>query len=339
MSRVAVWLTNYAAAGSDNERNLPKCLGSILSQSFTDWTCYVFDNWSPSPEVHRIFAEAAARDSRIEVVAVPKGLAGIPVARFAWKFLNTKDHDYSITIGGHDSWNGTEFLKVLVARMDAETAARKGDPDIAIVYADTWQVDEKDEVCGRFQNIMQVGQIPRMHIPQYVLTGLDSPPFFGLWNEKVRKRVPIRHECGGFDHFVVMHATLKGMLLYEPGALLVMRRPPPGDGPDKYGARHLSAENLARGQQDFIDQLEWCCHCIDEALVDVPADAKPTYRMMLVASMMSTYMVLRPNNLFQIPGAHQQFTTNPLVIEMMKGCHHIMRAADNLIRSSKPNER
>jgi hypothetical protein len=196
------------------------------------------------------------------------------MANFAWKFLNTKSHEYSITIGGHDIWSNSAFLKVLVERMDTETEARKGDPDIAIVYADTWQVDEVGNVCGRFQNILQVGQIPRQFIPQYVLTGLDSPPYFGLWNEKVRKRVPIRHECGGFDHFVVMHATLKGMLLYEGRVILVTRRPPPGDGSDKYGQRHFSPANLARGQQDFIDQLEWAVHCIDEALVDAPSASR-----------------------------------------------------------------
>lgn len=336
MSRVAIWLTNYAPEGSDNERNLPQCLASIFSQTFKDWTLYVFDNHSPSPTVHRLFAAAAATNARVVIVPVPAGLAGIPMANFAWKYLNNTNHAYSITIGGHDIWNGSDFLKTLVERIEVETNARNGDPDIAIVYADTWQVDEAGNVCGRFQNILQVGQIPRQFIPQYVLTGLDSPPYFGLWNEKVRKRVPIRHECGGFDHFVVMHATLKGMLLYEGKALLVMRRPPPGDGSDKYGQRHFSKENLARGQQDFIDQLEWSVHCIDEALVDVPPQEKPTYRMMLTASMMATYLTLRGTNLLQVPGAYQQFTSNPLVIDLMKGAHHMMRMADALIRSSKP---
>jgi Glycosyl transferase family 2 len=338
VSRVAIWLTNYAEVGSDNERNLPACLASVLNQTYREFVLYVFDNHSPSPTVHELFQDAIARDSRVVIVPVPDGLAGIPMAHFAWKFLNTKDHTYSITIGGHDQWPEPTFLETLVKRMDTESDARKGDPEIAIVYADTWQVDEVGNVCGRFQNILQVGQIPRAFIPQYVLTGLDSPPFFGLWNERVRKRVPIRHECGGFDHFVVMHATLKGMLLYEGGAKLIMRRPPPGDAPDKYGTRHFSKANLARGQQDFIDQLEWAVHCIDEALEDAPRDQKPTMRMMLISSMMATYLVLRGYNLGQIPGAYQQFTSNPLVIEMMKGCHHATRMAEALIKTSKVSQ-
>jgi hypothetical protein len=117
-----------------------------------------------------------------------------------------------------------------------------------------------------------------------------------------------------------------------------MKRPPPGDGSDKYGQRHFSKENLAAGQQDFINQLEWAMHCIDEALIDAPADQKATQRMMLVGSMIGTYLTLRGTNLFQIPGAYEQFTSNPLVIEAMKGLHHCQRFADALIKSSKPHK-
>jgi hypothetical protein len=335
MSRVGVWMTHYSAEGSNNERALPKAIESVLSQSFTDLELLIFDNHSPG-KAPQIIAEAASRDARTIKIEVPKGIAGIPMAKFAWELMAARGYDYTITIGGHDFWNGPDFLKTLVERMELETEARKGNPDIAIVYADTLQVDEADIVCGRFQNILQVGQIPRQFIPQYVLTGLDSPPFFGLWNEKVRRNVPVRYECAGFDHFVVMHATLKGMLLYEGRATLVMRAPPGGDGPDKYGQRHLAKENLARGQQDFIDQLEWAVHCIDEALVDAPAEQKATMRMMLTGSMFGTYLILRPHNLFAIPDAYAQFTSNPLVIEAMKGLHHTMRFVDAMIKTSRP---
>ena len=335
MSKVAIWVTNFATAGSDNERNLPKCLESILTQSFTDWTCYVFDNHSPSPAVHQLLADAAAKDSRVVLVDVPKGLAGIPMARWAWRFLSEKSHDYSITIGGHDYWNSADFLKIMVERMDAELAAR-GPTGVSLLYCDVWQVDGPGNILGRFQNIMQVGQVTRAFIPQYVVTGVDSPQYFGLWNEAVRRKLPIRYECGGFDHLIVMHAALRGMIAFEGRAVLVMRAPPPGDGPDKYGSRHFAADNLARGQQDFIDQIEWCLHCVNEAIADLPPDAKPTFRMMLTASMVASYMSLRGTNLQQIPGAYQQFTSNPLVMEMMKGCHHTTRFADALIRNAKP---
>jgi hypothetical protein len=116
----------------------------------------------------------------------------------------------------------------------------------------------------------------------------------------------------------------------------VMRCPPPGDGPDKYGKRHFSEENLARGAQDFIDQLEWCIHCTNVATEEIPPEGRPTFRMMLTAAIVDAYCVLRGTNLMQIPGAYQQFTGNPLTIDMMKGAHHTYRMAIALTKSSKP---
>jgi hypothetical protein len=135
-----------------------------------------------------------------------------------------------------------------------------------------------------------------------------------------------------------MEAALHGMILFDGRVQLVMRAPPPGDNSDSYGKRHLSPENLKRGQQDFIDQLEWCMHCVKLACADMPAEAAATYRMMLTASMVATYMTLRGTNLMQIPSAFQEFVTNPLVIEMQKGCHHVLRFAEQLIKTSKPSQ-
>jgi glycosyltransferase involved in cell wall biosynthesis len=335
VSRVGVWMTHYAAAGSNNERVLPRAIESVLGQTFKDFTLYVFDNHSPgkSPQ---IIEEYARKDPRTIKVEVPLGIAGIPMARFAWKFLNDKGHDYTITIGGHDYWNSPDHLQILVDRMDVETAARKGNPEVALLYTDTWQCNDADEVMGRFQNITQIGQIARPFIPQVVVSSVDSPQFFGLWNEKVRRNLPIRYECGGFDHLIVMHAALRGMIMWEGRTQLVMRAPPPGDGPDKYGSRHFSVENRNAGPQDFINQIEWCVHCVNEAIADIEPAGRPTFRMMLTASMVQTYMTLRGTNLFQIPGAYEAFTQNPLTIEIMKGAHHSMRMIDALIKSAKP---
>ena len=330
MSKVAVWLTNYAS-----ERHLPRAIESVLGQTFKDLTLYVFDHHSPG-EAPAIIAKYAAADSRVVVVEIPAGLAGIPLMDFAWRYLNDKGQDYTITLGGHDFWNQPEFLQTLVGRMDGELAAR-GPEGVSILYCDTMQVNAEDDnnAIGRFQNIIQLGQIPRFILPQVAITTVDSPQLFGLWNERIRRKLPIRYCCGGWDHLIVMEASLHGVILWESRCQLIMRCPPPDDGPDKYGKRHFSPENLKRGQQDFIDQLEWCVHCVKLANPgDNEQDA--TRRMMLIASMVTTYMVLRGSNLAQVPDAFPQFVQNPLVIEAMKGAHHTMRFVESLIRSSKP---
>lgn len=329
MARVAVYLTNY---NSDSYVNL--AVDSVLGQSFTDLDLLIFDNHS-TDQAPRIFKAYAEQDPRVKVIDVPTGLAGIPLFDFAWRYLDKGSYDYSITLGGHDFWDATNFLKVLVNRMDIEIQAFGG--NTALCYVDTWQKNMAGETIGRFQNIMQFGQVPRAFTPMMVIGTVDSPQLFGLWCERVRKAVsPMRYMCGGWDHLVVMHAALFGRIIFEGNAKLWLRAPPPGDGPDKYGQRHFAKDNLARGAQDFIDQLEWCVHCVKEATRDLGPEASPTYRMMLTASMVELYCTLRGTNLMQIPGAFQQFTQNPNTIEMMKGAHHTLRFVEALIRGCKP---
>ena len=331
-SHVACWLSNY-----NSERYLRRAIESVLGQTHTDLTLYVFDNHS-TDSAPQIIQEYASKDTRVVVPEIPKGLAGIPLMDCAWRYLNKTKQDYTITLGGHDFWNTADFLKTLVDRMDGEIAARAPSHTVAICYTDVMQVNMEDEVCGRYQDIMQIGQIGRPFIPQVVISSVNSPQLFGLWNEKVRRALPIRHLCGGWDHLIVMEAALHGMILFDGRVQLVMRAPPPGDNSDSYGKRHLSPENLKRGQQDFIDQLEWCIHCVNLATDDIPGDGQATFRMMLTASIIDAYCVLRGSNLMQIPGAYQSFTANPLVIEMMKGAHQTLRMANALIKTSKPSQ-
>jgi hypothetical protein len=330
VSRVGVYLTNY-----NSEAYVRVALDSILGQEFKDFDLLVFDNYS-TDGAPAIFREYAEKDPRVKVMGIPHGLAGIPLFDFAWKYLDKQSYDYSITIGGHDFWQDAQVLGKLVARMDSEIKAFEG--NVALCYMDTWQVNMESKVCGRFQNVIQLGQVGRPFVPLVAITTVESPQLFGLWNERVRKAVsPIRHLCGGWDHLVVMEAALHGRIIFEGSAQLVMRAPPPTDSTEAYGQRHFSKENLARGQQDFIDQIEWLVHATNVATAELQGDARGTYRMMLTAAIVEAYMTLRGYNLLQIPGAQQQFTQNPLSIEIMKGAHHSLRYILQLIRTSRPS--
>ena len=331
MSRVGVWINNH-----NQPQHLPGSITSVLKQTFKDFTLYAIDN-STDPAATEIWAQAAAADSRIVIVPLPESLnrRGIPTMDYAWRYLNDKGHDYTITLGGHDFWDGENHLETLVTRMDAELKAR-GPTGVCLLYCDTYQVNEATEMIGKFQNIMAFGQVPRAFIPQAVITTVDSPQFFGLWNENVRRKVPIRYLCSGFDHLVVMEAALHGAILFESGARFVMRAPGPNDSTEAYGRRHLSDEVLAAGQQSYVDQLEWLAHAVDMATSEMPPEAKATYKMMLTASIVDAYCVLRGYNLLHVPNAYQAFTTNPLTIEMMKGAHHSYRMLNALIQDCKP---
>jgi hypothetical protein len=302
-AKVAVWLTNYG-----NAKHIGQALNSVMAQSHVDFHCYIFDNHSRDGAADTCAMYAREFPLIFTKVEMPEGLAGIPAMKFAWDFLNEKTHKYSITIGGHDFWSQPHFLTTLAERLDAEIAAGNTP---ALVYTDTWQVNEDNRLVGRFNNILQQGgNMGRPFIPQWVVSGIDCPPFFGMWNEAVRKQVPVRYCCAGWDHMVVTHASCKGTILWEPRVALHMRAPPPSDGLDKYGSRHFSKAALQTKDKDFINQLEWLTECVDEVCEGL-GDNRDLYRSMLTASMFSQYICLRGYNLAVFPGGPEAFNQNP----------------------------
>jgi len=325
MSRVGIWMTNYG-----NEKHLPRAFDTVLGQSFKDFTLYVFDNHSPEA-ARRTIRDYAEIDKRVVVVPIPEGLSGIQLMRYGWNYLITRNHDYTITLGGHDFWNQAEFLEIAVERMDAEAKARGDGRPVALLYFDTWQVDEENNVCGRYGDIMQVVQIDKPVLPHYAIMGVNSPHLFGLWNEKVRRDLAVRHPCGGWDHLVVMEAALHGDILWEPRVQLVMRRPAPGDSLEKYGMRHFDAARRAGKAQDFIEELEWCQHVVRQNLGGVGGIEEAC----LQASMALAYIVFRSRNLAMVPDGPQDFFHRPQVQEILKGALHVSAMVSDLTRSAK----
>ena len=325
MSKVAVALTNYESA-----KHLPAAIESVLAQTFKDFTLYCFDNHSPSGEPQQIIQDYASKDERIVAPEIPKGLAGIPLMQLVWRQLNGQSADYSILIGGHDHWHTTEHLEMLVARMQ---------PDVAICYSDTYQINDENQITGAYPVGVQTGMTSRLLLPQALIVTTDAPVLFGLWNEQVRRQVPIRHCCAGWDHLIVTEAALYGRIIWEPRTHLMMRAQGASgaNGMESYGRVHLAPEKLKQGAQDFIDQLEWLSHCVDLACKGLPPEAKAANINSLKAAIALNYFVLRGYNLQAVPGAYAQFVQNPLVHELLKGAHHTVRMLDALIRTSTPS--
>jgi hypothetical protein len=312
MSHVAVWLTNYA-----NDDYLEVAIASVLNQSHTDLNLYICDNHSPGSRVADIIWDAV-QDKRARAVTTPKGLAGIPMMKFCWEFLNGTVQDYSITIGGHDAWESPEFLSTLVERISTDTYKTP-----AIVYPDVWQIDEKGEIFSRYVDILQTANLNPLLLPQFVISGVNSPQLFGLWNEEVRRRVPVRYACSGWDHLVVAEASIHGTILFEPRVRLLMRAPPGDDDLTKYGLRHLDPVLRAAGPKDYVQQLAWMLTLIDKVMEPVPPAAKAHYRMMLSTAMFCTYNVLRGHNLNICPGAGDGFYALQEVQQIFGAAKHI----------------
>jgi hypothetical protein len=322
MSTVAVWMPVY-----NESKHLKGAIESVLESTYTDFKLIISDNHSTDDSLN-IAQGYAKLDARVEVIQPPEFLAGIPHMKFCWEYLDTHgSQDYTITLGGHDLWMPT-YLETMMARMTKEQSVRIANPlmkEVAILYAQTYQLDESNAVVGAYMDIMQIGQIPRHMIPHFALTGLNSPHFFGLWNEKIRRRCAVRHSCGGFDHLIVAEAALHGAIMFEGNTSLGLRGPPPPTGPglEYYGNKHFSKERLAAGYQDYLDQLEWYLHLVDDCLDEMPQQVLQLYRAMLTSSMVGIYIALRGQNLTAIAGAQDVFYDLPEIKAVLGGCLHI----------------
>jgi Glycosyl transferase family 2 len=302
MAKVLVWMPAY-----NEGEYIGAAIDSVLSQTFTDWQLLISENFCTDNTVEEIVKR---QDRRIQVMTPAKHLAGIPHMNFCWQRLNTGEHKYSIMLGAHDTWD-SHCLERLVARMEHTTLA--GERPRAIVYPEVYQMNAEGAICGLYLNYDQWSHPSMPTLPVRVITSVDSPQVFGLWNEEIRQQVPIRHECSGWDHLIVMHAAMLGQVLYEPAAKLIMRAPPPGGSLEKYGQKHLSKEILAAGPRDFFGQLEWCQHVTalaSEHLQEVNRGVMGALNFNAIAQ---AYLVLRGYNLMTVPGAYEQFANDPQV--------------------------
>lgn len=321
MSETLIWLPVYNEA-----KHLREALDSILAQTYRDWTLIISDNRS-TDDSWGIIKEYMVKDERISYRMTPVHMAGIAHMKHMWDNL-IGFQSYTIHIGGHDAWD-PQHLETLVACM-------KRTPELSIAYSDTWNINENGDVVGQYKDAITVGQIPTLMIPQFMISSVNSPQLFGLWSERVRLATPFRYCCSGWDHLIVMEAALHGPVLFEGGTRLLMRSPKPGADLADYGNRHLDAETLAAGPEDFKRQLTWCLHCVNIALEGIPDDARPLYRMFLTASMFATYMALRGHNLNIVPGAMDAFNTLPEVRQIFSGLNHATQNIYKLLAGVEP---
>ena len=324
--KIAVWMTNY-----NSERHIGKAIESVLKQTHQDLILYVFDNHSTdrAPAIIQEYALRDENDERIIIPEVPEGLAGIPLMDYAWQWMDDEGQDATIHIGGHDYWH-ERTLERLVQRLNAHPAA-------AIVYSDTYIVDEAGNVCHRYPDIINFqGRQALPQIPLPAIFGVDSPHLFGLWRESVRREIPIRHHCSGWDHLLVAEAALHGHILYEPNAALFMRAIARDDSSQKYGQRHLSKDTLGSKSLDFKRQLEWMMHIVDESMQAVPEPVRQIYRMIYRNAMIAGYLGLRGGNLGIVPGAFEEWSADGNVQQIYAAMAHIEKHSRMLLENVKP---
>jgi hypothetical protein len=324
MAKVLVWMPAY-----NEGAHIGAAIDSVLAQTFTDWKLLVSENFCTDNTIDEILKR---QDLRIQIATPAKHLAGIPHMNFCWRSLSAGGHKYSIMLGAHDTWE-KHCLERLVARM--EVPALHGERPRAIAYPEVYQMNAEGAICGLYLNYDQWSHPNMPTLPIRVITSVDSPQVFGLWNEEVRRQIPIRHECSGWDHLIVMHAAMLGQVLYESSAKLIMRAPPPDSSLEKYGKKHLSPEMLAAGTRDFMDQLEWLRHVSDMASEHIQEVNRGVMSALNFNAIAQAYLVLRGYNLMTVPGAYELFANDPQVQQYLSLSVQMANLLIEMIASSQ----
>ena len=324
MAKVLVWMPCYNEAAY-----IGAAIDSVLAQTFADFELLVSDNHCTDSSIEEIVKR---QDRRIQLMTPTEHLAGIAHMNFCWQRLNTGEHKYSIMLGAHDTWD-SNLLERLVARMEA--GQMQGERPRALVYPETYQMNEAGQICGVYLNYDQWSHSSAALMPLRIIVGVDSPQCFGLWNEEIRRELPIRHECSGWDHLIVMHAGVLGQILYEPSAKLIMRAPPADSTLEKYGQKHLSKETLAAGTRDFFNQMEWCAHVVGLANESIQEINRGVMGAFNFNAIMQAYLVLRGYNLMTVPGAYEKFASDPEAQQYISMSVQLAQAMSGMIAKSQ----
>ena len=324
MAKVLVWMPVF-----NEEKHIGAAIDSVLAQTFTDYELLISDNHCTDGTLDEIVKR---QDPRLQLMTPPVHLAGIPHMNFCWQRLSSTEQQYSIMLGAHDTWD-RNCLERLVARMEA--GQLQGERPRAIVYPETYQMNDVGAICGLYLNFDQWAHSSMPLMALRAIVGVDSPQCFGLWNEEVRRQIPMRHECSGWDHLIVMHAALLGQILYEPSAKLIMRAPPADSNLEKYGQKHLSPEILAAGTRDFFDQLEWCRHVTGMASEHIPEINRGIMASLNFNAIAQAYLVLRGYNLMTVPGAYEKFASDPEVQQYFAMSVQLAQSLSKMIDESQ----
>jgi hypothetical protein len=297
-AKVIVWMPVF-----NESRHLRAAIDSVLSQTYADFRLVVSDNFS-TDESSDIIDAAMRRDPRVSRTSPPGHVASLEHNRYIQdQILDTSTERFSIFIGGHDVWH-KELLKCLVER-----AVREAQP--SIVYTDSFEINDLGKVTKQYFGFVHAKEIMRPFIPQHVLMGLTHNIVWGgLWTEETRKKVRMRHACSAIDHLMVAEAALHGSIVYQPGSAVLLRAAN-YSGYSDYAKKHIPEPIRKRPILDFLNQLEWCDHLIEQAVQGTPLSADGP-KSILKASLLSSYILRYQDTLTGFEGGPEQFFGHPL---------------------------
>jgi len=261
-NRVAVCVCAY-----NEERHLPETIKSVLAQKYNDFDLIISNNHS-TDSTAEIIRDFQSKDKRIISWKPERFCKSIEHGRYVIDRLRDFDYTSSVFIGAHDLISN-RYIEALCS-------AYQANPGAAVVVGSGFEIDAEGAILGEWPPVVQLkGGIVNIR-PWVILQTLTyNLTAFGLWPNKIREAVRIRHECVANDHLYTAEASLHGDIIVEPSAVIYTRRTDGAGDWGTYFRKHISDDMRPEIiVADFEKQIEWVRHINDLAFARYPEAVK-----------------------------------------------------------------
>lgn len=290
----------------NEERFISKSIESVLDQSFTDFDLLISENHSTDSTLD-IVNRYISLDNRVKYLRPDHFCKSMENGRFIVEKANAIDYEVTIQIGAHDLMDRRYVDLLYRAYLDNPTASVIAGRGIEI-----------DVMGNKLRDWPSITQLKGGHVPfrpiATLFTIFYNVASFGLWPQRVRRDVKIRHDCMCGDHLYLAEASLHGDIIVEPEAVIYTRRTDGvGDVPT-YFKKHISDDlHLSQILVDYEKQFEWVIHICNTAFSNFPVAQKN----IIIAGVLGHYFVMYGvPTLSAIDGALEAWLESPSGLEI-----------------------
>lgn len=199
-ARVAIGLPVY-----NGQNYLRDAIESILAQTYPDFRLIITDNCS-TDGTEAICREYAGQDSRIEYHRHPENIGAAP--NFNSAFQKAKGCEF-FKWAAHDDVLGPDFLKVCMARLDA-------DPKLGIAHTLSVRIDKDRKTVGTYDSEFPLNGARTRDRFHRILWVDHFTEIWGVMRSEYLKRTILYGSFIGSDRTLLAEMLLQGDIAYIP---------------------------------------------------------------------------------------------------------------------------
>lgn len=301
--------TNIYMLVHNEEKHLSEAIESVLSQDFSDFNFIVSNNGSTDGSID-IINSYLKLDGRVKLIQTPFKMISFDHLKWFLKEISHLNSSYSMMVGGHDVLS-RDLLRLLIDRAVLEN------DNFSILYPESaYEIDGTGKILRKWPSVYDTGVLGSFFDPIMILLSLYyNYPYYGLWNNSVRKKIQPRFNCTGSDHLMVAEASLFGKISSISGGFINFRA---NSISDDYYRKHFAKDDEVLDENwfvsDFKKQLAWLNEIIMKSTSEYPDVLREACRVSLFNLYLLRYhhhfKVGGIRGLVNIPAVSQLFASN-----------------------------